>query len=61
MNAETNEKSVPVSIRLTPEVRSMMLKLVDMMSTELKIKISKSQAMEIAIREAFEKRSNNIN
>ena len=57
MEANKDSKSIPVSIRLSPEVRTMMLKMVEMMSADLKISVSKSQAVEIAIREAFEKRA----
>lgn len=57
MAVDKEYKPIPISVRLMPEVREMMLKLIDMMSADLKIRVSKSQAIEIAIREAFEKRA----
>lgn len=45
-------RSVTLGLRTTPEVKAMLIELTEMLSESLGSRISQSQALEVAIREA---------
>lgn len=56
METKTTMRTVNLGLRTTPEVKQMLVELTEMLSESLGTRMSQSQAIEVAIKETYNRR-----